>query len=795
MPLRKSVSVTDAKVSPSMPATHPLSDGGRLSALCSALLRIGPQLDVEPLLREVAETTGEMTGRCRVVLATIGADGTVEDFVTSGMSAAERRTLQNYSDGQRLFEHFRDLERPLHVPDLRAFVRDLGFVPDPLPSQRLLGMPMRHDGDHVGNLYLLKSKDGGTFTAEDEQILALFAWQAAAAIGRARAFRAERRARNSLEALVESSPVAVAMLDGRTGAPVTLNAEARRIMEKLRAPGCPLSQVPKTLSCRFPDGREIVFAELSIPQVLSGVDSVGSEEVVLSSPDGRSVAMLVNVTRVRGEGGDPDALVVTMQDLAPFEDLERARAEFVELVSHELRLPLTSIKGSTAAVLDAPGTYAPAEQHEFFRIIDQQANRMLRLINDLLDAGRIRTGTLSVAPEPTDAHALIDQARSAFVAGGGRHTVQVDLPPNLPHAMADRQRIVQVLDNLLANAARHAPESTPIRITAVRDGFHLAFSVADEGSGIAAEHLANLFHRYPRHRAGLPSNGGAGLGLAICKGLVEAHGGRISADSGGTGRGACFTFTLPVAPASTGGPASPAAHESTSKPPGDPKRILIVDDDPRMLRHTRDTLSEAGFAPLAIADHRELGQVIRNEEPALVLLDLVMPGTDGIELLQRVPELAEVPVVFVSAYGRDETIARALEAGAADYVVKPFSPTELTARIRAILRRTTRVEPFVCRELSIDFERRVVTVADCPVTLTPTEYGLLCALALGAGRVISHLDLVRQVWRGRGDAKVVRAFVKQLRRKLGDPADNPRWISNVRGVGYRMALPHQDTQE
>ena len=139
--------------------------------------------------------------------------------------------------------------------------------------------------------------------------------------------------------------------------------------------------------------------------------------------------------------------------------------------------------------------------------------------------------------------------------------------------------------------------------------------------------------------------------------------------------------------------------------------------------------------PLVTGDPGAVARLIRAEKPRLVLLDLMLPGTDGIELMQTVPELADLPVIFISGYGRDETIARALEAGAEDYVVKPFSPTELTARIRAALRRRSNPVPFVLGDLAIDYDRRRVSVAGRPVTLTPTEYELLRVLAQGAGRI------------------------------------------------------------
>ena len=452
------------------------------------------------------------------------------------------------------------------------------------------------------------------------------------------------------------------------------------------------------------------------------------------------------------------SVVVTMQDLAPLQALERMRAEFLGMVSHELRVPLTSIKGSTAAALGAARLVAPAETREFFRIIDDQADRMIGLIADLLDAGRIEAGTLSVAPEPSAVAALVDQARGTFISGGGRHAVGIDLPPDLPPVLADRQRIVQVLNNLLANAARHAPDTAAIRIAAERDGEHVAVSVADEGRGIAPEHLGQLFRKYAA--AGDREGGvGGGLGLAICKGLVEAHGGRIRAESGGVGLGTRVTFTIPVAgPADAGArPRRPARRDAAT----DAVPILVVDDDPGTLRHVRDTLTDAGYAPLVTGDPGELSRILRTEKPRLVLLDLMLPGTDGIQLMQTVPELADLPVIFISGYGRDETIARALEAGADDYIVKPFSPTELTARIRAALRR---------------------------VELTATEYELLRVLAQDAGRVLTHETLLRRVWAGRPAAapKIVRAYVKRLRDKLADEAARPTLIVNERGVGYRM---------
>ena len=227
-----------------------------------------------------------------------------------------------------------------------------------------------------------------------------------------------------------------------------------------------------------------------------------------------------------------------------------------------------------------------------------------------------------------------------------------------------------------------------------------------------------------------------------------------------------------------------------------PTCILVVDDDPQMLRYVRDVLTAADYDALVTSDHRELSRIIETERPELVLLDLMFPDTDGIELMESVPDLADLPVIFISAYGRDETIARALDSGAADYIVKPFSSTELTARIRAALRRRQASEPFVLGDLVIHYDQRRVTVADAQVHLTETEFQLLAALSINADRVSTYDTLLRRVWKGHVYATpaLVRAFIKRLRRKLGDDSSKPSYIVNVRGAGYRMARPGSTDQ-
>ena len=315
------------------------------------------------------------------------------------------------------------------------------------------------------------------------------------------------------------------------------------------------------------------------------------------------------------------------------------RADFLAMVSHELRTPLTSVKGSITTLLDPSTVLNPTETLQFHRIIDAQTDRMRVLIADLLDVARIETGSLSVSAEPTDVAALAGEAENAFRIGGYRQVLDIDVPPDLPWVMADRLRMVQVLTNLLSNAAKHSPESSVIRVSAVREGVHVALSVHDEGEGIPAEGLPHLFRKFSRIDAN-DQGGDTGLGLAICKGIVEAHGGRIWAQSDGTGHGTRFTLTIPAAEEGVYSSTAPPVQVSTPFPSqqkdGERVRVLTVDDDPQALRYIRDALSKSGFAPIATGDPDDVMRLLEQEKPHLVLMDLMLPGTDGIELMQEI---------------------------------------------------------------------------------------------------------------------------------------------------------------
>ncbi|MYD35540.1 MAG: response regulator [Dehalococcoidia bacterium] len=766
----------------------------RLSRLSEASAHINQSLDFNVVLQEVIDNARYLTNARYGVIASTNEVGGLDSVLTSGTTEDEHHQLVELPGGTRIFNHFSKIPGPLRVDNYPEFAESVG-LDGWLPMTVITGLaaPIRHNGELVGIIWLGRSEEENEFSEEDEETLVMFASQAAMVLSISSRYRDEQRSRIDLETLIGTTPVGVGVFDARTGAVVSTNREWMRIIDTLLAPEESPGTLAETLTIRRADGRELSLADMPIEELLRAGEKVRAEEMVFSVPSGRNITVLLNGNPILSENGEVESLIVTMQDMTPLKEVERLRAEFLAMVSHELRTPLATVRGSVSTLLDESSDMHPAEMRQFHNIILEQTDRMRALIADLLDVARIETGILPVSPQPTDLAVLISEAGNAFRIGGHRHNLSINVPLNLPWVMGDKSRIMQVLGNLLGNAARHSPESSAITVSAAPGDLQVSVSVSDEGMGIPAESLPHLFRKFSRIE-NEDQSGDTGLGLSVCKGIVEAHGGRIWAESDGPGLGARFTFTLPTV--EEAGFVSPEPSRQLSTPSArrsgrEQLRILAVDDDDQALRYIRDALAKSDYAVIATVDPEDVLRLVEEEKPHLVLLDLMLPGVDGIDLMKEIVSARDVPVIFVSAYGQDQLVARAFEMGADDYVVKPFSPTELVARIRAALRRRTTSEPsvpYAVGDLTIDYVQRLVTLEGNPIDLTAIQYRLLVELSANAGRVLTYEHLLRRVWGTSGDADVrpMRTAISAIRSKLGDDADNPTYILTKLRVGYSM---------
>ncbi len=775
-----------------------------LALLSEASLRINESLAVETVLQGVLDSARLLAGARYGLIYLVSSQGRIEENVYSGITAEQARQLWEMPHAETFQSHMDEFGGTFRIPDLHSHIEAVGLPefqpPFPVnPVLPFLAVSILYRGDRVGAIYLgdkepSPTADGDTvpeFTARDENAISMFAAQAALVISKARIHREEQRARAHFETLLNTTPVGVLVFEPEHGGLLYANREAERMLGSLLVPGGSLGELLGSATYRSSQGREIPVRDLPAAKVLRFGEVIVAEEIIIEAEDGRSITAMVNATPVLSDEGVVESVVASLQDMTPIAELEKLRAEFLGMIGHELRTPLAGIKGSASTLLEAGNSLDPAETHQYYRIINEQADYMRDLIGDLIDVVRIETGTLSVHPEPTDVARLVDESRNSFLSAGGRDNIRINLTADLPPVMADRRRMTQVINNLLINAARNSHESSHIRIDAVVEDLHVAISVVDSGKGLDAERLPYLFQKFYTLED-REQGRDLGLGLAICKGIVEAHGGRIWAESDGPGLGSRFTFTVPTSAHIPTSAAAERVHAASGSPSHEQIRVLAVDDDPRLLKHVRDSLSKAGYSPVVTGDPGEVLSLIAETSPHVVLLDLMLPGSDGVELMQDIHAAHDTPVIFLSAYDQDELIAKAFENGAVDYIVKPFSPTELAARVNAALRKKTESpNSFKNGDLVINYAERSIAVAGRHVELTPNEYGLLVELATNLGSALTHEQLLLRVWGSAesGDPRPLRTTVKNLRHKLGDKVGKTRFIVTVPRVGYRMPRP------
>jgi signal transduction histidine kinase/DNA-binding response OmpR family regulator len=374
-------------------------------------------------------------------------------------------------------------------------------------------------------------------------------------------------------------------------------------------------------------------------------------------------------------------------------EIDRMKSEFVSLVSHELRTPLTSIKGYVDLLAAGEVGDVSEEQREFLGIVQHNANRLVSLINDLLDLSRIESGTVELKRSPVDIATLIQgvvtMLRPQMEAKGQRITL--NLPSSLPAISCDQNRIAQVVTNLLSNAYKYTAPGGAITLAVHPQGGTVRIDVQDTGIGMTPEEQTKLFTRFFRSSNRTAQEaGGTGLGLVITRSLVEMHGGEMLVSST-PGRGSIFSFTLPM----------PHLLPPEPLPPDLPRgqgRVLVVDDEPSHAELLKRLLQRDGYTVSVAHTGADALRMAHTECPDLIALDLVLPDTDGLTVLdslKRNPVTAAIPVILVS--GADDTgQGRAL--GAVDYLTKPLHMDMLVRRVTAILRDSGAVTVLVVDE-------------------------------------------------------------------------------------------------
>jgi len=481
----------------------------------------------------------------------------------------------------------------------------------------------------------------------------------------------------------------------------------------------------------------------------------------------------------------------------------QVRSETLALAAHELKTPLAIIKGCATTLLGSSTRWDPALQREMLHMIDTHADRLYDLLNTLLDVWKLDAGAQNLRLAQLRIDELLGQLLERWQQQAPRHRFVLHMPETIPTLVCDTVRVEQALNHLLNNAVTYSPAGGTITVWLDAGDTEIRLRISDEGIGIALESLDRIFDRFYRVQQAEESLKGIGLGLSVARATIEAHGGKIWADSPGLGQGATFYCTLPLAPRL---PASQSLQRSISGPAsssplpafGDLSRrsVFIVEKDARIARYLRARLEEQRYQVHTIHSGVQFLRSLDLAEPTLILLATHLADMSGIELLQRLREFSQAPVIMLCDSGDEDERVQLFDLGADDLVTKPFNMNELLARVRTLVRRCSHAAGpsanqaiFTTGELTIDYAQHLVLLQDRPVQLSRTEYKLLSTLAQNAGMVMTHELLLERVWgpEYNRDIDFIWVYISRLRRKIETDSRHPRYILTVPDVGYKLA--------
>ena len=464
---------------------------------------------------------------------------------------------------------------------------------------------------------------------------------------------------------------------------------------------------------------------------------------------------------------------------------DELRNALLAAVSHDLRTPLASIKASASSLLATDVAWSAEAVEAFASAIVEETDRLTRLVENLLDMSRLRAGAvevrrLSVGPEEI-VPAALESMGDAGAAPRGR---VLDVPETLPRVDTDPALVERALANLVANALAWSPEGSPVRIEAGAVGHDLHLRVIDRGPGVPRDGPRADLPALPAARRPFERRGrwpGPGRGAGVRRGgrrraLGRGHARRRHHDG--------HHAAARVPGGTRGGGARMNGVERAD-------RVLVVDDERPIRRALAANLKARGYLVDQAGSGEEALDLATRDHPDVVVLDLGLPGIDGVEVIEGLRGWSRVPIIVLSARDAEAAKIAALDAGADDYVTKPFGMGELLARVRAALRRTvddggdaTVVTP----DFTVDLAAKRVHRDGGEVHLTPTEWHVLEVLVRSPGRLVSQRQLLQEVWGPQygTETNYLRLYLAQLRRKLEPEPSRPRYLLTEPGMGYRF---------
>ncbi len=662
----------------------------RLDALYRIASQVASSLDVGQVLHRTLEIVAQVTGAEQGFILLIDSQtntlvrravfGVPVHLPITGLPTRFRR-------GEGLAGWVLARNRPALIPDLSA---DPRWVPGPEGQEQksALAVPIGVAGETLG-VMLLFSTTPGHFTEDHLRLVEAAAAQIANAVNNAALYDLVRQQAEDLGVMLKQQQVEAAksqaILDGvadgvlfadASGRIVLFNPAAERILEIPRQQAVGRS-IREMLGLYGVEGRKWLAALED--WAAHPADRTPEDFVAERLQLGDRVVSVHASPVIRGT--EYLGTVSVFRDITAEVEADRAKSEFISTVSHELRTPMTSIKGyADLLMLGMAGPLSDQQKH-FIGIIRNNAERMVALVNDLLDISRIESGRVQLDLRAVHIHEVVGQVVSTLQGRAQNKNIalQVNVPETLPPVWGDSNRVAQILTNLVSNAIQYTPPGGRVTVSAHPNGDMLEVSIADTGIGISKEDQRKIFDRFFRADDPLvQETPGTGLGLPITASLVQMHGGQIWVESE-LGEGSTFTFTLPLAVT--------WASTSTLPVPSHGAPVLVVEDETDIANLIRIHLEREGYSVQIAGRGDEALRLAREIQPGLITLDIRLPDMDGFAVLERLkrdPQTTDIPVIVVSIVPDRE---KGLQLGAVDYLGKPINEEQLLELVRRVLHR------------------------------------------------------------------------------------------------------------
>jgi len=441
------------------------------------------------------------------------------------------------------------------APDLAGSKDSFDLLSELLPSSALplsdkgvrqnsiIALPLQIGGEWTGLIYVLRPLNAASFSKADQPILTAFAEQAAIAVQNARLahFLAEEKRR--VESILESSADGIMSIDSKhqlIGFNLAMEKLTSYAREEVLGREC-----FRVLDLRDRENRSLCNTQCPMIDS-SNMNSTFEQQGMIRAKDGRSVDVAMTYSIARSPDGKPVNAVVNVRDISKSLELENLRETFLSMLGHELQTPLSIIKGYASTLASSDGKWNQEALRRGLNVIEEESDRLNKIVTKLLLASRISAGALVLEKEPVDMASLVGKVVRRFQAVTRIHAFEIDFGPDFPTVSAEPALMEEVMTNLVDNAIKYSPQGGTVDITGIRSDKQVKITVADQGIGILPDEREHIFERFYRadSRAARKLQG-TGLGLYICKSIIEAHGGKIKVASH-VEKGSQFTFTLPL---------------------------------------------------------------------------------------------------------------------------------------------------------------------------------------------------------------------------------------------------------